>query len=150
MLTREKVLEEVRKWAPTHGAFIDGRDRYRLAAFFPNADLDAFGMKVTDETRKPVDWTEKNVLSALTADVAFGFEKALGRRGISSELMWHVVLMWLWVLEHPLYEQHRDMERYPMYGLPLLKEVAVAFDLPNPIGDDRGDEPKYSDEEDGG
>ena len=37
-----------------------------------------------------------------------------------------------------------------MYGLPLLKAVAVKYGFKNPIGDDEGTEDKYSESYDYG
>ena len=67
-------------------------------------------------------------------DVAFGFEKALDKRGISSGLMYSVVKMWLRVLEDELAKS----DAYAQYGLPLFKAVAVKYGFPNPIGEDLG------------
>ena len=86
-------------------------------------------------------FTRENVLKQLEKDVAFGFEKALGKRGISSSFMYEVVKMWNWVLEEGL----ENFDNYPMYGLPLFKATAVKYGFDNPIGDDDGDEEEYRD-----
>lgn len=78
-------------------------------------------------------------MSRLETDIAFAFEKALDKRGISSSLMYEVIKMWLWVLDDDL--QHFD--EYSMYGFPLFKSVALKYGFPNPIGDDSGRESKY-------
>lgn len=88
-------------------------------------------------------WTREEVLENLKNDVAFGFEKALNHRGLSSAMMYSVVLMWMWILEDELYAQFKDGNSYEMYGLPLFKAAAVKYGLPNPIGDDTGSESKY-------
>jgi hypothetical protein len=80
--------------------------------------------------------------------LAFAFEKALNKRGISAGMMFHVVKMWMWVLD-----EHEDLVNWPddyyaQYGLPLFKAVALRYDLPNEIGDDEGDEFVYSSEAD--
>lgn len=150
MLTREAVLEAI-KARPAHtGAFLDGRDRRRLLDFFPRSDWHALGFEPPDnEAPSPLaEWSEPAVLARLAADLDFAFEKALNKRGISAELMYHVIVMWLWILEDPLAEKFREPtdETYPMYGLPLLKAVAMKYGLPNPIGDDTGREPRYASE----
>ena len=87
----------------------------------------------------PKEYTEENILQELKSDVAFGFDKALDNRGISSSLMYEVVKMWMWVLDDEL----MDFDNYSMYGLPLFKAVALKYGFDNPIGDDSGSEDKY-------
>ena len=127
---------------------LDGRDLNRLAQFIPFKMLSQFGLTPNEEWNdeeksnahvKP--FTRENVLKQLEADVAFGFEKALGKRGISSSFMYEVVKMWNWVLEEGL----ENFDNYPMYGLPLFKATAVKYGFDNPIGDDDGDEEEYRD-----
>lgn len=147
MLTKEKILEAVKNGRESK-AFIDQRDYARLATFFDATDLPAFGFKLKegDTEYKPKEFTQENVIKQLRKDVAFGFEKALNRRGISSFLMAEVVAMWMWVLEDPLEKQAEDL--YPMYGLPFFKAVALKYGFDNPIGDDTGNEPKYEEDDD--
>ena len=93
-----------------------------------------------DSSPQPKAWTRENIVEQMGRDVAFGFEKALDRRGISSGLMHSVVKMWLRVLEDEL----ANSDAYAQYGLPLFKAVAVKYGFPNPIGEDLGTEFKYS------
>ena len=121
---------------------VDGRDWCRLGQFIPEEELAGFGLTLEEEHRgkhQHVEMTRDLVLQALEQDVAFGFKKALGKRGISSSDMYFVVKMWNWILEEGL----EDWDDYPMYGLPLLKATAVKYGFPNPIGDDTGRETKY-------
>ena len=139
MLTREQILE-----ADRESSSIDGRDIYRLLDFFSVSDWEKFGVSLKEGVKEadvdpPIPWTEENILKQLASDVAFGFEKALGQRGLSASMMNDVVKMWMWILEDDL--QHHD--GYAMYGLPLLKAVALKYSLPNEIGDDSGSESKY-------
>jgi len=81
---------------------IDGRDLHRLAQFVPEEDLPKLGLELKDEYKckhKPIPFTRENILKQLEEDVAFGFEKALNKRGISASLMFEVVRMWNWILE---------------------------------------------------
>ena len=121
----------------------------RLAQFIPEADLAAFGLELKPEfvgKHEAKPFTRENVLAQLASDVAFGFEKAMNKRGLSAGLMWEVVCMWNWVLEEGL--ENFSEDNYAQYGLPLFKATAVKYGLPNPIGDDEGDEFKYSQESD--
>lgn len=121
---------------------IDGRDLYRLMQFIPESELKDFGLELKPEyvgTHKHIDFTRENVLIQLEKDVEFGFEKALGQRGISAGMMAEVVMMWNWVLEEGL----EDFDDYPMYGLPIFKATAVKYGFYNPIGDDTGCESIY-------
>jgi hypothetical protein len=141
MLTREQVLAEVES-ERIKSQCLDGRDFSRLVEFFPVSDWEKFGFELKEGAEQPVtkEWTEAGVKKELEEDVAFGFEKALNQRGISSSLMTEVVKMWLWVLEDPLL----DSVEYAQYGLPMFKAVAVKYGFKNPIGEYRGDEYKYS------
>ena len=124
---------------------LDGRDLTRLMQFVPEEELKDFDLELKDEckkTHKVIPFTRENILRQLKDDVAFGFEKALDRRGISSELMYEVVKMWNWILEEGL----EDFSEYGMYGLPLFKATALKYGFPNPIGEDNGSESlKYGD-----
>jgi len=138
--TLEQVLETFK------GECLDGRDASRLSAFVPEADLGKIGVAMKPEfvgTHEHIEWTRDNILAQLQGDVAFGFEKALNQRGISSSLMFEVVRMWNRILEEGLEGFGED--DYAQYGLPLFKATAVKYGWPNPIGDDTGSEFKYSD-----
>lgn len=128
MLTREQVLEQVK--AGRKSQCLDGRDFGRLTDFFPPADWEVFGFGVEEGADlseiKHKEWTRENVLAQLTLDVAFGFEKAHGQRGISSSFMAEVVKMWMWVLEDDVL---KDVD-YPEYGLPMFEAVAIKYGLP--------------------
>ena len=85
---------------------LDGRDIYRLLQFVPFNMIEKFGIELKDEWNNEEKWnatikpfTRENILVQLQKDVEFGFEKALGKRGISSSLMYNVVKMWNWILE---------------------------------------------------
>jgi hypothetical protein len=124
---------------------LDGRDISRLLQFLTEEQITSMGMELKEEYKgkhQPVPFTKENILKQLEKDVAFGFEKALNQRGISSGLMYSVVQMWNWVLEEGL----EDFDEYPMYGLPLFKATAVKYGFENPIGDDEGSERKYDSE----
>ncbi|HTJ17766.1 MAG TPA: hypothetical protein VL494_13395 [Steroidobacteraceae bacterium] len=145
MLTQEQILETVRSGRKSET--IDGRDYGRLVDFFPVENYEDFGFKLRDgaEPTAPKPWTREAVLEQLREDVAFGFEKALNKRGISAGCMAEVIRMWMWVLEEP---DPEETEGYAQYGLPMFKAVALKFGFANPIGDDTGREFKYSMEAD--
>ena len=137
-----KTLEQAKTYKSDA---IDGRDVIRLSAFLPESEFHLLGLKVNEEYKgkhKPLRFTRRNVLSQLKKDVAFGFEKALNRRGISSSCMHSVVKMWNWILEEGL----EDFDGYAQYGLPLFKATALKYGWDNPIGADFGSERKYSSE----
>ena len=144
MLTQKQVLDQVKAGKKDRDtcAFIDGHDFLRLSAFFPVSNWKIFGFKLIKGKKAPKSkkWTEKNIKKQLAEDLSFAFEKALNKRGISSGLMYEVIKMWLWILEDPLQESND----YAMYGLPLYKAVALKYNLPNPIGNDVGNEVKYN------
>ena len=122
---------------------IDGRDLDRLINFIPESRLPEFGMELREEyvgKHEHKDFTREAVLAQLKDDVAFGFDKALNKRGISSCTMYQVVSMWNWILEDGL----EVFDDYANYGLPLFKATAVKYGFDNPIGDDTVGEFKYS------
>ena len=139
-----KTLEQISESYKSNT--LDGRDLNRLAQFIPFNMLSFFGLEVKEgvteeEWNKNVkEFTKENILIQLEKDVEFGFEKALGQRGISAGLMAEVVQMWNWILEEGL----EDFDEYPMYGLPIFKATAIKYGFENPIGDDYGNEEKYS------
>jgi hypothetical protein len=144
MLTQEQIIEAIK--AGRKSECFDGRDFSRLCNFFPVSEWPTLGFAPKDgaELSEPRPWTEEEIKKQLADDLAFAFEKALDKRGISAGVMNDVIKMWMWVLEDDL--QH--MEEYAQYGLPLLRDVAVKYGLPNEIGDDEGNEYKYSAEAD--
>lgn len=141
MLTQDQILDAVK--SGRHSNCLDGRDYGRLATFFPVSEWEHFGVKLREGAEPPAQrpWSRDEILKQLAADVDFGFEKALYQRGISSSFMYHVVKMWLWVLDD---EELADFDAYAQYGLPLFKAVAVKYGFDNPIGDDAGDEDEYA------
>lgn len=139
MKTIESVLAEYKSQT------LDGRDLSRLAEFLTIEQLPEIGYTIKTEAAdkwKPKEWTKDNILVQLKNDVAFGFEKALNKRGISAGLMFSVVHMWNWILEEGL-ENHDEDAGYAQYGLPLFKATAVKYGFDNPIGDDTGTESQY-------
>jgi hypothetical protein len=140
-----KTLEQIT--SQYRSSTLDGRDLCRLAGFIPESQLGDLGITLKPEcigTHEHKPLTREAVLAQLEKDVAFGFEKALNRRGISSSLMYEVVSMWNWVLEEGL----EHFSAYTQYGLPLFKATAIKYGFDNPIGDDEGDEYKYSEDGD--
>lgn len=119
---------------------IEDRLGRRLCNFLTIEQAKSIGWKIKDPNWQPKEFTKENIIEQLEKDVAFGFEKALDQRGISANLMYETVKGWLAILEDPL----KDFNKYPMYGLPLFKAVAVKYGFDNPIGDDTGSEEYYN------
>lgn len=139
-----KTLEQVAELYKSQ--CLDGRDLNRLSLFIAEADLPKFGLSIKPEyvgTHAHRPWTREAVLEQLKEDVAFGFKKALDKRGISASFMFSVVMMWNWILEEGL-ENYDENEGYAQYGLPLFKATAVKYGFENPIGEDEGNEYSYS------
>jgi hypothetical protein len=113
---------------------MDGRDIDRLADYIPEDRLSEMGVTLKDEYRgkhKARALSREEALDRLKSDLAFAFEKAIDQRGISASCMYHVVLMWNWVLDEGL-ESFND---YGEYGLPLLKATAAKYGFPDPTKD---------------
>ena len=141
MKTLEQLIKDYKD------STLDGRQSYRFAQFLTFDKLTKFGLEpedgVTEEewNKNVKPFTRENVLAQLEEDVAFGFEKALNKRGISSWMMLECVKFWNNILEEGL-ENWSD-SNYAMYGLPLFKATAVKYGWDNPIGSDTGNENKY-------
>lgn len=141
MKTIEQVVEGYKSET------LDGRDIGRLSDFLNVSQLSKFGVDMEDDEaaqHTPIPLTREAVMERLERDLAFAFEKALGRRGISAGMMFYVIKMWNYILEDGL--EDFDDNNYAQYGLPLFKATAVHYGLDNPIGDDSGSEHKYSSE----
>ncbi|AFX93531.1 hypothetical protein G646_gp063 [Serratia phage phiMAM1] len=126
---------------------LDGRDIGRLADFLTVEQLKTFDLELCDDSAAAhvaLPLTREAVMERLERDLAFAFEKALSRRGISAGMMFYVIKMWNYILEDGL--EDFDDNNYAQYGLPLFKATAVHYGLDNPIGDDSGSEHKYSSE----
>ena len=137
-----KTIKEILKNYKDYETFLEDRFGKRLSRFLTLAQMKKIGVSYVDpkdaKKHKPIAWNKRNILCQLKKDVAFGFEMALGHRGIFAGLMYSVVQSWCKVLENGL----EDTE-YPMYGLPLFKAVAEMYGFDNPIGKDTGSEEKY-------
>ena len=143
MKTLQKILDNFKVWETP----LDDRFGKRLCSFLTVEQAAQIGFEFKPEYAKihvPKEWTRENILAQLKEDVEFGFEKALNCRGISSSLMFDVVLKWNRVLEDGL--ENYDEDDYAQYGLPLFKATAVKYGWDNPIGGDYGDESKYEEE----
>jgi hypothetical protein len=143
-----KSMEEVIKDYKSPQFCIDGRDVIRLAKFIPEEKLKDIGVELLPECvgkHVAISWTRENILEQVKKDVKFGFEKALNKRGISSSLMNDVMKMWAYVFSDEFIFENID--NYSMYGLPLLKEMAIKFGFENPIGEDTGSEDIYNEQE---
>ena len=141
MKTKEYIIENYKEFKTP----LDDRFGSRFTDFLPVEDWEKVGFRYTgneNEKPEPKEWTRENILAQLKQDVEFGFEKALDKRGISAGLMFDVVMKWNRVLEEGL--EDWGVNHYAQYGLPLFKATAVKYGWDNPIGDDDGDEYKYS------
>ena len=139
----KKVLLQEIKEEKLKSECIDSRDFGRLCSFLTFEEAKNANMLSDEATGdgwgEVEEYTKENIVKQLKSDLAFGFEKALDCRGISSGLMYNVVKMWLYILEDEL----QDFNEYSMYGLPLFKAVALKYGFDNPIGEDSGSEDKY-------
>ena len=117
MKTLDEIVNNYEEWS----VFLDDRFGVRLAQFLTQEQLEKIGFKWNSDEPypEPKEWTRENVLSQLKEDVEFGFEKALGKRGISASLMFAVVLRWNRVLEEGLEDYPED--NYAMYGCHYLR-----------------------------
>ena len=138
-----KTIEEIIKNYENYETSIEDRFGRRLCQFLTREQMVKIGFELGGNADHiPKEWTRENIINQLKSDVEFGFEKALDKRGISSSLMFSVVMSWNKVLEEGLEDWDEDNYRY--YGLPLFKATALKYGFDNPIGDDYGNEYKYN------
>lgn len=125
MKTKQEIINNYKEWE----TFMEDRFGSRLCQFLTDEEVEKIGFSVKEEykgKREIKEWTRENMLAQLKEDVDFGFEKALNKRGISSSLMFDVVLKWNKVLEEGLEDWNED--EYANYGLPLFKATAVKYE----------------------
>ena len=135
MKTQQQVLEAIKdKTFPRDGGLgsFGDRDYDRLVNYYPESEIGTFGFKLSEGANAPgvgpwkvEEWTEENIVNQLKIDVAFGHEKAVDERGISSSLMYGVVNMWLWILEDGLYEE--PGQDFDNYARDFFAEVAEKY-----------------------
>jgi len=131
MLTQEQVLEAVKTNSTNYDRdgckFIDSRDFMRLTDFFPVDQWAHFGFapKECVEIAPPKPWDLESISEQFVADLNFAWEKASDERGISAELMFEVVMMWMWILE-----DHESGELpYENYGKASLRAIAEKYSV---------------------
>jgi len=120
MKTLDQAIEFMKTWAPC----IDGRDNGRFCDFITMAQAAEIGWEPVegmDEEKwgEPEEWSPAKLLDRLKEDVIFGLQKARGRRGLSSEMMFKCVNMWCHFLENGLHEDY-----YEDYALDFFLKVA--------------------------
>ena len=124
-----KTIEYIIENYSQFETFFEDRFGKRLCDFLNVEQMAKIGWKYKDEKQnaehKIKEFTKENVLAQLKRDVEFGWEKACNHRGISSELMFYVVLSWCRVLEDGL--ESWDIDNFYPYGTPLFKAVAEKY-----------------------
>ena len=127
MKTQQQVLEAIQNkntWNRDSCDFVDQRDFSRLADYFPSDQWKNFGFELADDVDeseiKIIDWTEENIIVSLEGDIQFAIDKAEGERGISANLMFEVICMWLWILDD---DELLNNAYYTNYGKDFFYEV---------------------------
>ena len=126
MKTIDEIINNYKKWETK----LDDRFGVRLCKFLTVEQAEKIGFEFKPEykdTHIPKEFTRENILEQLTKDVKFGFEKAMNQRGISSGLMFDVVLKWNRVLEEGLEDWEED--NYAPYGIPLFYATAKKYGI---------------------
>lgn len=122
MKSINEIIENWKEWE----TFLDDRFGKRLCDFLTVEQAEKIGWKFNEGyVHTPKEWSKENILEQLHQDVAFGWEKACDERGISSSLMFDVVLKWCRVLEDGL--EGWDENHYGPYGKPLFRAVAKKY-----------------------
>lgn len=123
-------LEEVLNNYKDYETFMEDRFGRRLCDFLTSDQAKQIGFEIKEEyiekhNNNVKEWTRENILNQLKKDVEFGWEKACDERGISSSLMFDVVMSWNKVLEEGL--EDFDEDNYAMYGKPLFIATAEKY-----------------------
>lgn len=121
----DQVLEGHNESIKHSSLSIQDRLGLRLCQFLTQEQAKSIGFGPAEGTtwEPPIPFTEENVLKQLKEDVEFGWEKACGHRGISSELMYEVVLGWCKILEN----EFADWDEYAPYGTPLFIAISKKY-----------------------
>lgn len=125
-----KKIEEIINNYDEYKTYIDDRFGIRFCDFLTSEQAKEIGFEIkkeyVDEHNKNIkEWNRDNILEQLKEDVKFGWEKACDERGISSSLMYDVVLKWNRILEEGL--ENWDEDNYAMYGKPLFEATAKKY-----------------------
>ena len=125
-----KKIEEIINNYDEYKTYIDDRFGRRFCDFLTSEQAKEIGFEIkkeyVDEHNKNIkEWSRDNILEQLKEDVKFGWEKACDERGISSSLMYDVVLKWNRILEEGL--ENWDEDNYAMYGKPLFGATAKKY-----------------------
>lgn len=92
---------------------------------------------------KPFSFDREVILNVLKQHVSYGFKTALSNNpGFAPCYTYNIVRLFNWILEEGLEDWEEN--NYENYGLPLFKATAEKYGWDNPIGNDKGDEEKYS------
>lgn len=124
-----KFLNEVLdNYNEIYRVLVEDRFGIRLCQFLTIDEMKRIGFTIDAKhaaTHQPLEWTEENVLKQLKEDVEFGYKKAVNERGISSSLMYMVVLDWCKVLDNEF--SNWTANDYGDYGKPLFIAVANKY-----------------------
>lgn len=125
-----KKIEEIIDNYEKYETYLEDRFGIRFIDFLTSDQAKKIGFEIKEEyieehNKNIKEWNRENVLEQLKKDVKFGWEKACDERGISSSLMYYVVLSWNKVLEEGL--EDWDEDNYAMYGKPLFKATAEKY-----------------------
>ena len=125
MKTLEQVLAGHNDAVKNSALAIQDRLGIRICQFLTEEQAKTIGFecKYGATWEPPIPFTEENVLKQLKKDIEFGWEKACDHRGISSELMYEVVLGWCEILEN----EFADWDDYSPYGTPLFIAVSKKY-----------------------
>lgn len=122
-----RTLEQLRKRIE----YARGRDPIGLAIH----DLLVYDPKELKEGVEPDDLSKakEECEKALREYMEFAFDKAINHRGLSANRSVLHFENWLWLMERDdLLPFVEDDNNYRSYGVPILKYVARAFDIPIP------------------
>ena len=125
MKTLEQILACHNKNIQGTALEIQDRLGVRLCQFLTEEQAKTIGFTLKERAtwEPPNPFTEENVLKQLKQDVEFGWGKACRHKGISSELMYNVVLGWCKILEN----EFADWDDYAPYGTPLFIAVSKKY-----------------------
>ena len=97
-------------------------------------------------TLDPAD--EETLKADMLVYLAFAWEKAEDRRGISASRSVQKLEMWLWLLGHEkLVALAADDDSYSPYGAPILAAISKEYGVPIPAGMEQMAAGVYEDED---
>jgi|WetSurSiteA1Bulk_404760.scaffolds.fasta_scaffold25735_2 hypothetical protein len=103
-----------------------------LLGALPREELPALALKDLPAEYKPEGLDRESVLGRMREYMTFALDKAENHRGLSASRSISHFRAWVWLLGDEDFKAV-DWENYAPYGVPILKQICVRYEFPNPF-----------------